>query len=233
MDNYRTICQKQRVIHGYIGAVYHMYSHIIGFFFLIQTIGDFTGSSRLSFPHSLAAKDDQIIFSSDCVTEGFRLSDPDQLTALQIKALKIYWWGQQSKGVVLFIALNASPNHWVSSKKKSDDLKGKCKMEYVQVDMDEEGSEGRNNIPIASDGDEEMPPAVKIGPLKRTGKRNPTCTEDPVQVPDDSMLFAPLPGPSTLPLPKHAPKKRIRKKTPPDDIVRLTSLRRVPPQSPA
>ena len=121
-----------------------------------------------------------------------------------------------------FIVLNASPNHWVSSKKKSGELKGKWKIEYVEVDMDEEGSEGRNNIPIASNGNEEMPPAVKIGPPKRTGKKIPTCTEDPVQVPDDPVLFAPLPGPSTLPLPKHAPKKRISKKTPPDEIVRPT-----------
>ena len=114
MDNYKTIHQKQRVIHVYIGAVYCTYSHIIGFSFLIQTIGDFTGSSRLSFPYSLAAKDDQIIFSPDCVPEGFRLSDPDHLTALYIKALKIYWWGWQKKGLMPFIVLNASPNQLVA-----------------------------------------------------------------------------------------------------------------------
>ena len=79
MDNYKTICQKQRFIHGYIGAVYCMYSHIIGFSLLIQTTGDFTGSSRSSFPYSLAAKDDQIIFFPDCVPEGFRLSNPDHV----------------------------------------------------------------------------------------------------------------------------------------------------------
>ena len=91
---------------------------------------------------------------------------------------------------------------------------GECKdLEYVEVDMDEEGSEARNNISLASDGDEEMPPAVKIGPPKRKGKRIPTHTKDPVQVPDDSMLFSSLPGPSPLPLPKHVPQKRISKTT--------------------
>ena len=98
----------------------------------------------------------------------------------------------------------------------------------------DEGSEARNNILLASDGDKGMPPAVKIGPPKRKGKKIPTYTEDPVQVPDDSMLFAPLPGPSPLPLPKHVPQKRISKNHHQMNLQgHLTSQLLVPPQSPA
>lgn len=33
MSNYKTICQKQRVVRGYIGAIYRMSFQLIGFFF--------------------------------------------------------------------------------------------------------------------------------------------------------------------------------------------------------
>jgi hypothetical protein len=56
-------------------------------------------------------------------------------------------------------------------------LKGKRKIEYVEInDMDEEESEERS-----SDSNEEMPPAVKIGPPREKGKRIPTHTEDSCQ----------------------------------------------------
>ena len=58
MSDFKTIRQKQRVVRGYIGAVYRMSLQSIGFFFLIQITGDFTGSSRSAFPYLLAAKED-------------------------------------------------------------------------------------------------------------------------------------------------------------------------------
>jgi len=168
----------------------------------------------------LAAKEDQTIFSPDCIPEDFTLSDPDHLPAFKINRLCNHWWGRQRKGLAPFIVLNASPNHGVrSSKKKSEDRKGKGKLKYVGIDddADEEGPT------------EEMPPAVKIGPPKRKGKKMPLRTEDSLQVtgpsmvPEDSLLLRPpTPGPSTSPLPKHSPKKRMSKITQPDEIPRPT-----------
>lgn len=190
---------------------------MIGYSFLIQVIGDFTSSSRSSFPYSLAAKDKQTIFSPDCVPEGFTLSDPDHLTGFKITALYNHWLGRQAKRLQPFIVLNASPNHWVSTTKTSEDRKGKGKMKYVEIDddADEEG-------PGESDGDKELPPAVKIGPPKHKGKKIPTSTHNSGQVPEDSMLFAPIPGPSTLTRSKQSPKKKISKRKQPDVIARPT-----------
>jgi hypothetical protein len=181
----------------------------------MQMTGEFTGNSRASFPYSLAAKEDQTIFSPDCVPEGFTLSDPDHLSGVKIVALYSHWLIRQREGLSAFIVLKASPNHGVSgSKKKSEDQKGKGKIKYVDVSTDEEGSEGRN-----SNGDEELRPAVKIGPPKPKAKKIPTPNADSVQVPADSMLFAPVPGPSTLPPPKQSPKKKIGNKKQPDEIL--------------
>src|ERR1700678_4262244 len=105
--------------------------------------GEFTGNSRALFPYSLAAKEDQTIFSPDCVPEGFTLSNPDHLSGVKIVALYSHWLMRQMEGLSASIVLNASRNHGVSSsKKKSEDRKGKRKMEYVDVNTDEEGSEG-------------------------------------------------------------------------------------------
>lgn len=90
-------------------------------------------------------------------------------------------------------------------------------MKYVEIDddADEEG-------PGESDGDKELPPAVKIGPPKHKGKKIPTSTHNSGQVPEDSMLFAPIPGPSTLTRSKQSPKKKISKRKQPDVIARPT-----------
>jgi hypothetical protein len=111
-----------------------------------------------------------------------------------------------------------------------EDSKGKQKIEYVEVDDDdtkvgdkEEEEEEEN----ASDLDEEMPPAVKIGPPKGR-KRIPPHTKDSVQVagpstvPDNFLLFSPaqIPGPSILLLPQVSPKKKTSKKTQPNEIAR-------------
>jgi hypothetical protein len=170
-------------------------------------------------------KDDQTIFSTDCVPEGFTLSDPDHLTGSKIIALYSHWWERQRKGLAPFIVLNASPNHGISRKKTAGNSKGKQKIEYVEVDDDDtkvgnkEEEEEKENV---SDHDKEMPPAVKIRPPKGR-KRIPSHTENSVQVagpstvPNNFLLFspAPFPGPSILPLPHVLPKKKTRKKTQP------------------
>jgi hypothetical protein len=213
MCDYQINGQRQRVVGGYIGAVYHMSIQSAGFFFfLTQMTGEFTWNLTASFPYSLAAKDGQRIFLPDCVPEGFTLSDPDHLKSVNIISLYSHWWHRQRQGLAPIIILNASPNHGVSSKRKSGDLKGKQKIEYVEIDdMDEEQSEGRSSA-----GDEEMTPAVKIGPPRGKGKRIPTHTKDSCQVAGPSivteypLLLAPctIPEPSTLSLPKPSPKKR-------------------------
>ena len=53
-------------------------------------------------------------------------------------------------------------------------------MKYVKIDddVDEEGSEGKNDSPTDSNGNEEMPPAVKIGPPMQKGKKVPPHVKD-------------------------------------------------------
>ena len=102
------------------------------------------------FPYILAAKDDQTIYSPDCVPEGFTLSDPDHLTGSNIIALYRHWLERQNRWLSPFIVLNAHPNHVVILKnsQKSQKDKGKQKMKYVddteedkEAEEEEEGEE--------------------------------------------------------------------------------------------
>jgi hypothetical protein len=212
--------------------------------------GDFTGNSISLFPYLLAAKDDQKIYSEDCVPEGFVLSDPDHLKAFDIEALYSHMLGRQKKGLSPFIVLSASPQHVVIQKKKSQTSKkagskGKGKMRYVEIDdmmdvdeedkgkgekkeedseedredleakVDEEGEEDEvedeeakeaqevapaKKVKEGSDGEEEMPLAVKIGPPKGKGRKISSSTQDDFQVA----------GPSKLTPLMESPKKKRR-----------------------
>ena len=218
MSNYRTIRQRQRVVRGYIGAVYSMSFQPPGLCFLIQMTGEFTGNSRAAFPYSLASKEDQTIFSPECVPEGFTLSDPDHLSGVKIVALYSHWWRRQQKGLSPLIILNASPNHGANGKKKSANSKEKKKLEYVEIDDDEpdkEGDgEGSQEKSLDGNDDEEIPPAVKFGPPGRKAKKIiPIPTQDPPQATEP-----PIAGPSTLPPPKDSPKKRIGKRKQPAKV---------------
>ena len=51
-------------------------------FTLTLRIGEFIGSKTVRFPFVLATKEDQMIYSPECVPEGFSLSDPDHLLGL-------------------------------------------------------------------------------------------------------------------------------------------------------
>ena len=155
---YKTNRQRQRVIRGYVGAVYRMSMnsfHLL--FFLTVGTGEFTGNRRAAFPYILASKDDQTIFSPDCVPKDFQLSDPDHLTTSKIDALYIHLAQRQRKGLSPFIVLNASPLHRTAVKKSSK-AKGKEKVKYVDVhteDEDVKSERGGEEGDETGDDDEE------------------------------------------------------------------------------
>ena len=85
----------------------------------------------------MAAKEDQTVFSKDCVPEGFILSDPDHLNGLQIQVLYNHWIGRQQKKLSPFVILNAIPQHQMTVKKSAKAM-GKRKMEYMEVSSSDE-----------------------------------------------------------------------------------------------
>lgn len=105
--------------------------------FLTKGTGKFTGYSRSAFPYILAAKEDQNIFSDECTPKKFQLMDPDHLTSSEIDSLYNHWAGRQRKGLQPFIILNASPQH-AAFVKKSEKVKGKREIPYVEVSEDED-----------------------------------------------------------------------------------------------
>ena len=165
------------------------------------------------FPYILAAKDDQTIYSPDCVPEGFTLSDPDHLTGSNIIALYHHWLERQNRWLSPFIVLNAHPNHVVILKnsQKSQKDKGKQKMEYVDdteedKEAEEEEEEGEEDEKEEEEEDEkaeedkeaeedeedkEMPLAVKFGPPKGKEKKIASLAQDHFQVKGPSKLTPP------------------------------------------
>lgn len=125
-------------------------------YFLTRTVGDFTSNSIAAFPYMLASQEDQNIFLKDCVPRGFSLNDPDHLNMSQIDALYAHLLARQRKGLPPFVVLNAGPLHAVSMKKsaasskKSAKGKGKQKMEYEEVNSEEE--DVSENVDGPSDG---------------------------------------------------------------------------------
>lgn len=176
---------------------------------LTQTTGKFTGYSRAAFPYILASKDDQMIYSTDCVPNDFRLSDPDHLKSCSIDALYSHWLGRQRKGLSPFIVLGAGPLHSVPEK-MSKKAKGKQKVRYQSVhtsdDSGVENSDGRGlDTEGGGSGSEteegpevKKPPAPKIGPPKRKAfHREPTSQEagpsNPTPIKDRSNKKPPPP----------------------------------------
>jgi hypothetical protein len=141
MSNYRTVKQKQRVVRGYIGAVYRQSIYFIFIIsFLTLSIGDFTGNSRSAFPYGLASENNQVIYSPDSAPKGFCLSDPDHYSAFKIDSLYTHWLGRQNKGLQPFVVVNSSPKH-EKLLKKYQKGKGKAKADYVDVNDDDEEEE--------------------------------------------------------------------------------------------
>lgn len=143
--------------------------------------GEFTGIKRAAFPFLLAAKEDQTIYSPDCVPEGFSLSDPDHLQACNVIALYRHWLERQRQGLTPFIVLNPSPLHGPIIKKSGKE-KGKKAVRYLDVsddpvDEDEEDEDGNGGNDDVGDGDGDVEKAgelkaLKIGPPTRKEKTN-------------------------------------------------------------
>ena len=178
--------------------------------------GDFTGSSTSAFPYSLSAKNDQTIFSSECIPDGLRLSDPDHLTTLQINRLYTHWLKRQDEGLAPLIILNASPLHGASIK-KSEKSKGKAKAKvgWVEVGDDEEEEEEEELLNEQKEGGDEeegedddeernddtnagTPAVIKYGPPQGKKKQNPSSAQRTAN--------SAVAGPSTAPPPKRVSK---------------------------
>jgi hypothetical protein len=178
------------------------------FFFLTPTAGNFTGNSRAAFPFTLAAREDQTIFSLDSVPENFSLSDPDHLTAAQINELCNHWLARQRRGLAPFVVTNASPLHAVPAKPMKNG-KGKEKMKYVHVNTDDESvveEEEDGNVRDEAEGE---PQALKYGPPTGRGLKNPP-----------SLRFAEKPIAEAGPSHRKAPKasKDVRKAKKPKQV---------------
>ena len=190
LSNYRTVREKQRVVRGYIGAVYSVYICPILFSYLLITwTGKSTGNRIASFPYILASKENQTVFDPQCVPENFVLSDPDHLHGSQIISLYIHWLARQAKKLPPFIILK-SPIHQ-EQEDMSAKARGKRKMEYVEVNSEDEevksmGEEGDRLEGDPSDDDEDdfgekvVSAGVKVGPpmgnnaaLRNNPRRNP------------------------------------------------------------
>ena len=161
---------RQRVVRGYIGAVY---SELIDFLFLFLFSyimeGNFTGSKTSSFPFGLVAKEDQNIISPESVPENFMLSDPDHLDIPQINLLYDHWLDRQRKGLPPFVVINPSPLHAHLVKKSSTVKQGKKKKIYVPVRSDDES---------VKDSDDGNSDAADFG-------KNGECAEDEQDDEDD------------------------------------------------
>lgn len=192
--DYKNIKQKQRVVRGYVGAVYSVLISSFASSFLIGRTGEFTGSSRSAFPYLLAAEIGQKIFSPDCVPEGFSLGDPDHLKSSQIDMLYSHWLIRQKAGLPPFVVLNPGP-HDGRAPKRSINAKGKQKTPYVDVsdDDDSDGSEEDDSSTTEdsegerSDDEEEDDRVVKFGPP--VGKERPKFLPS-TQIDENSAQFA-------------------------------------------
>lgn len=214
------------------------------FSLLIKWIGEFTNSKIASFPYGLAAKVDQSIYSTDSVPEGFILSDPDHLTGFQIQALYGHWLKRQQKKLSPFVILNSSPQHHISygksskAKEKSSKAKGKRKIDYMEVDSNDEevktdgGEEEEDDVEVKEDDDgmpdeddEEMSPVVKYGPPITKSKKNQLLT----QIDEHANAIA---GPSKLRSGKQPLKKNPKPSNDGDPIQSGQTLSLPPPKNP-
>jgi hypothetical protein len=140
---------------------------------LMDRTGQFTDNKSAAFPYSLAAKDDQEIFDARCVPEDFVLSDPDHLPGAQITSLYLHWVARQRRKVPAFVVLKPGPLHQAAPK-KSMKAKGKRKMEYVEVDSDDEevksaGEKDEQEQEEQRLDQDDIAPRMKFGPPKKLG----------------------------------------------------------------
>lgn len=156
------------------------------------------------------------------------MGDPDHLKGFNVNALYSHWLTRQKNGLEPFVILNSSPQHGTAVK-KSQKAKGKeRKIDYVEVDSEEEEGEergdtedqehdirmdenGENEGEVNEDVNEEKLPPAKLGPPIGKRKKNSK------NLIDHDHETAPVPGPSTLPSQKLALKiKNLEDKNSPD-----------------
>jgi len=160
----------------------------------------------------LASKDRQQIYSPLSVPDGFTLSDPDHLKTYQIETLYRHLLKRQSNGLTCFKVLKSVPHHGVA-RKLSEKAKGKTKMEYVQVNSDDEevksfDDEQKEDEMEKDNEEEDVPPSVKIGPPRKKRRKSPPSADiekTPTQVA----------GSSKMPLPQNKSKSKKSAKTRP------------------
>ena len=105
----------------------------------------------------MASKEDQNIYSDDCVPTGFILGDPDHLNSFQVNSLYTHWQSRQKKGLAPFIIINPGPLHLHVQKKsqKSAKAKGKEKKVYLPVDTTDDEEEEEEFGKVEEDEDED------------------------------------------------------------------------------
>lgn len=107
------------------------------FHLLMHWIGKFTDQKSAAFPYMLASKPQQRIFDKNCVPHDFVLGDPDHITDLKIRELYNHWLDRQQKQLPAFVVLRPGPLHQ-AARPKSAKSKGKRKLEYLDVNTDDE-----------------------------------------------------------------------------------------------
>lgn len=190
LENYNNTKQRQRVVRGYVGAIYRQQHSSPHCHFLTLGLGEFTGHKRAAFPYLLASKEDQKIYSPECVPEGFSLSDPDHLTGFKISNLYNHWLRRQQKKLQPFIVLNSGPLHHMAAG-KSEKGKGKKKVDWEEVSTSSDGGESENEDAVTN------PP--KFGPPRGAKSKTKPSTQL------DASLEA---GPSRTAPGKKPPKSR-------------------------
>lgn len=153
----------------------------------------------------MASKDDQTIYSPDCVPEDFVLSDPDHLGLSLIHKLYNHWLLRQRKKLSPFVVLNGGPLHR-SSAGLSAKARGKRKADYQEVNTDDEEVRSEAREEGSDDGDEEqIAPSVKCGPRIGKGRKPQHSAQLDKHV-------KPVPGPSKVPSRKPELEKKTRPK---------------------
>jgi hypothetical protein len=161
----------------------------------------------------LSKQPDQNIYATECVPEGFVLSDPDHLTSSQINSLYNHWLDRQNQGLEPFIIRNPNPSHRRKVKKVPKAKgKGKEKASWVDVKTDDEdvGSELDDAV---------ISPATKIGPPTKKTKRKdyPNAIAGSSKLPPTSPL-PPVNKASKKDLPTEHPTKKTKKRKADDDL---------------
>jgi hypothetical protein len=198
LESLVNIKQRQRVVRGYIGAVYRKQNLTFNFHLLTIVVGKFTGYKKAAFPYLLAAKDGQNVYSPECVPANFSLGDPDHLTGFKISSLYNHWLSRQQKKLQPFIVLNAGPLHHTLVSKTEKPKGKKRKLEYVPVSSNEPSDEGekeegsdnaRNDVPPLKFGPPGAGQSKPYNPKSRTGGVNKAKVRDSFLLCSKMLLF--------------------------------------------